>query len=78
MLIQKIKIIVPNEVNEVVYTEKEEDFIRINWDELNRLKRKIIIYKTFDLDCKENNFFNLYITLIFLFIFFYKYNINDN
>lgn len=41
MLIQKIKIIVPNEVNEVVYTEKEEDFIRFNWDELNRLKRKI-------------------------------------
>ena len=41
MLIQKIKIIVPNEVNEVVYTKKEEDFIRFNWDELNRLKWKI-------------------------------------
>lgn len=61
MLIQKIKIIiiVPDEVDEVVYTEKEEKFIRFNLDELNRLKRKIIIYKTFDLDCKENN---LYLT----------------
>lgn len=66
MLIQKIKIIVPDDVDEVVYSEKEEDFIkffiRFNLDELNRLKQKIIIYKTFDLDCKENNFFNLYLT----------------
>lgn len=62
MFIQKIKIIVPDEVVEVVYSEKEEDFIRFNLDELNRLKRKIIIYKTIDLDCKENNFFNLYLS----------------
>lgn len=62
MLIQKIKIIVSDDVDEVVYTEKEEDFIRFNLDELNRLKRKIIIYKTFDLDCEENNFFYLYLT----------------
>ena len=60
--IQKIKIIVPDDVDEVVYTENEEVFIRFNLDELNRLKRKIIIYKTFDLDCKENNFFNLSLT----------------
>jgi hypothetical protein len=62
MLIQKIKIIVPDEVDEVDYIENEKDFIKFNLDELNRLKRKIIIYKTFDLDCKENNFFNLYLT----------------
>ena len=71
MLIQKIKIIVPDEVVEIVYSEivynengeeEEKNFIIFNLYELDRLKRKIIIYKTFDLDCKENNFFNLYLT----------------
>ena len=63
MLIQKIKIIVPDEVVEVVYSDsEEEDYIKFNLDELNRLRRKIIIYKTFDLNCKENNFFNLCLT----------------
>lgn len=60
MLIQKIKIIVPNEVNEVVYNENE-DHIRFNLDELNRLDRKITIYRTFDLNCKDNNWFDLYL-----------------
>jgi hypothetical protein len=64
MLIQKIKVIVPDEVDEVVYTEKEQEFIKFNNDDLDRLKRKIVIYKTFDLHCRENNFFNLYLSHI--------------
>jgi len=62
MLIQKIKIIVPDEVVEVDFTENEKDFIKFNLYELNRLKRKIIIYRTFDLWVEENNYFNLSLT----------------
>lgn len=36
MLIQKIKIIVPDEVNEIVYNENKY-YIRFNSDEINRL-----------------------------------------
>lgn len=62
MLMQKIKIIVPNEVEEVYYSKnKEDDFIKFNNNELNKSKRKIIIYKTYDPHCIENNFFHLYL-----------------
>lgn len=64
MLIQKIKITVPDYVNEVSFYTEKDDFVKFNNDELNRLKRKIVIYKTFDLHCRENNFFNLYLSHI--------------
>jgi hypothetical protein len=63
MLIQKIKIIVPDEVNEIVYNENK-DYIRFNSDEINRLNRKIIIYRTFDFYCQDNNMFDLYLNHI--------------
>ncbi len=66
MLIQKIIINVPDDVNELSYytTHEKDVFVKYNSDELNRLKRKIVIYRTFDLDCRENNFFNLYVSHI--------------
>jgi hypothetical protein len=63
MLIQKIIIIVPDEVNEVVYNVygENEYYIRFNLDDLNKLHRKIKIYRTFDFNCQDNNWFDLYL-----------------
>lgn len=62
MFIQKIKIIVPDEVIELVYCEKNGDYIKFNNNDLEKLKRKIIIYKTFDIHYKAYNIFNLELT----------------
>lgn len=60
MLIQKIKIIVPKEVEELVYSINE-DYIKYDLDYLNKFDSKIILYKTFDIYCPNNNNFELYL-----------------
>ena len=58
MFIQKIKIIVPNEVNELDFYTNQH-YVKFNLDEINRLNKKITIYRTFDFNCKDNNSFDL-------------------
>jgi len=62
MFIQKIKIIVPDEVIELVYCEKNGDYIKFFNNDLEKLNRKIIIYKTFDIHCLQHNIFELQLT----------------
>lgn len=58
MFIQKIKIIVPDEVIELVYN-KNEDYIKYDLNDLNNCNSNIVLYKTFDIYCPNNNNFEL-------------------
>jgi hypothetical protein len=60
MFIQKIKIILPDEVIELVYN-KNDDYIKYNSEDLNKFNRNIILYITFDIYCPNNNNFELYL-----------------
>lgn len=68
MFIQKLKIIVPDEVNELVCRTNQYR-IKFDSDEINRLNRKLIIYRTFDFNCKHVNSFELYLNHTFHYSF---------
>jgi len=60
MFIQKIKIILPDEVTELVY-DKNEDYIKYDSMDLNNCNRNIVLYKTFHTCCPHKNNFELYL-----------------
>jgi len=60
MFIQKIKIILPDEVEELIY-DKNEDYIKYNLNDLNEVNHNIVLYKTFDTCCSNKNNFELFI-----------------
>ena len=59
MFMQKITIIIPEQIIELVFSEKNGDFIRYSTKELDG---KLILYRTFDIHNSMNNDFELELT----------------